>query len=131
MQIASTFASSIWMPGYAAATFRASSRKRPSVARTTLALCTTVTFVRPFCFAYSNAARTIRSEPRLVFTLQETAYASAGRSLNGANGLLVFASTADSSAGTGLNSTPAYRSSVFSRKMTRSIPSLKLSGFPV
>ena len=47
MQIASTLASSIGISGNSFATFFASSRKSPSVARTTLALWTTVTFFRP------------------------------------------------------------------------------------
>ena len=76
MQIASMFASSTAISGKSAATFFASSKKRPSVARTTFALWTIVTFFRPNFRANSKAARTIRSEPFRVLILQEIANSS-------------------------------------------------------
>ena len=79
MQMASMLASSIWISGKSFATFFASSRKRPSVARTTFALWTIVTFLRPCFRANSKAARTIRSEPFFVLILQEMAYSSPAR----------------------------------------------------
>ena len=51
LKVGLTFASSIAIPGNSLATFLASSRKRPSVARTTFALWTIVTFLRP-CFTW-------------------------------------------------------------------------------
>jgi hypothetical protein len=45
----------------------------PSVARTTFALWTMVTFLRPCFCANSNAARMMRSEPLRVLILQEMA----------------------------------------------------------
>src|ERR1700693_1890610 len=89
-----------------------------------------VTFFRPFAFANSKAARAIRADPLRVLILQETAKASAGSDWNGENAGASFARIAESSAGTGENSTPAERSFVFSRKTTRASPSLKLRGFP-
>ncbi len=97
MQMASTFASSIWMPGKSFATFFASSRKRPSVARTTFALWTTVTFFRPCFLANSKAARTIRSDPFFVLTLHETAYWSPARFAKCAKGFESPVSVAASS----------------------------------
>src|SRR4030042_757781 len=53
MPMASILALSNWMPGYSAATLRAASINTPSVWRSTLALCTAVTFLRP-CWAASS-----------------------------------------------------------------------------
>src|ERR1035437_1808424 len=107
MQIASTFASSQTISGNSLATFFASSKKRPSAARTTFALWTIVTFFRPNFRVYSKAARTMRDDPLRVFTLQEIAYSSLAQPAKGANGFESFARTSDSSFGTGENSTPA------------------------
>ena len=57
----------------------------------------------------------MRSDPARVLILQEMAYWSSGTLAKGANGLASLPSTSASSFGTGANSTPAYRSSVFSR----------------
>ena len=81
--------------------------KSPSVARTTFALCTTVTFLRLNLRAKSKAARTIRSEPLRVLTLQEIANSFPSSLEKGAKGLESEASVLESSFGTGLNSTPA------------------------
>ena len=107
MQMASMLASSTWISGKSLATFFASSRKRPSVARTTFALWTIVTFLRPCFRANSKAARTIRSEPLFVLILQEMAYSSLPRFAKWAKGLEREVSVTASSVGTGLNSTPA------------------------
>ena len=55
----------------ARATRRATSRNRPSENFMMLALCAAVTFARPLSLAYSNAARTIRSEPNTEIGLIE------------------------------------------------------------
>src|SRR5690242_13887777 len=70
----------------------------------------------------------MRSEPLGVCILQETAYSSGSSFAKGANRFASFANVSANSLGTGLNSTPAYKSSVFSRKTTKSIPSLKFNG---
>src|SRR5205814_1534800 len=64
----------IW-PWYSAAMCFAVSRNSPDVALRMLALCTIVTFLRPWRRAYSNAYRTIRRQPSRVIT--EVAWASA------------------------------------------------------
>ncbi len=100
-------ASSIWISGKPFATSRACSRNRLSVARTTFALWTMVTFLRPNLRAKSKAARAMRSEPFLVLILHDTAYSFAGSAPNGANAFDSLPRVSASSAGTGLNSTPA------------------------
>ncbi len=65
----------------------------------------------------------MRSEPAFVLILQETAYSSGPRPAKAAKGGESRPSVSASSGGTGENSTPAYRSSVFSRKIVRSMPS--------
>ena len=64
---------------------------------TALALCTQVTFFRPWALAYSKASRMMRSLALLVMSLVACT---------------VFSSI--------FSSTPTYRSSVFSRKITMS-----------
>ena len=76
MAQASTMRSSIaTRPSYCFATSRAVSRKTPVSAFSTLALWTTVTFLRPLRSAYSKANSAIRREPALVFTPDEMATA--------------------------------------------------------
>ena len=81
------------------------------------ALWTLVTFLRPYLRAYSKAYFTMRSEPVIEIGLIEMP--ESGRIVLP----LSFLISAISSAVSGLpcsNSQPRYRSSVFSRTMTRS-----------
>ncbi|MCY1313195.1 hypothetical protein D9M70_636950 [compost metagenome] len=55
MQVLSTIISLHWMSGYCAATSRATFRNKPEVLFRMLALCTTVTFLRPVLRARSKA----------------------------------------------------------------------------
>ena len=87
-------------PSYSAATVRQLSRKSPSDSFMMLALWTAVTLWRPLATAYSKANRAIRSDASRVMILMLSA---ASRPT--------------------MCSMPAYRSSVFSRTMTRSTSS--------
>ena len=97
MHAASTICSSYAMPGYSAATVRAQRMKRPSLIFMMFALWIAVMRVRPIRVAYANAKRAMRVEARsvMIFRLSTTP-------------------------GTTSCSRPEYKSSVFSRTMTRS-----------
>ena len=118
MQVASTILSLNSISGYRSATSRAMRRYRPSVAFMMLALCTHVTFLRPQRRAYSNAYSTIRRDRAMEIGLIEMAESAA-------NGFWPDASTnlfsSTTSGEPSSNSMPAYRSSVFSRTITRSM----------
>ncbi len=127
--MASMLTSQKWMSGYSLATRRAASSIRPPVSRRTLGFSTRVTDFLPFLRANSKAARTMRAQADLVMMRVETAMSSAGTSLK--RFILVCVRRASRTiGGKGWNSTPEYIPSVFSRKMTRSMPSLKFNGFP-
>ena len=79
----------------------AASRKSPSVARTTLALCTTVTLLRRWSRANWKAARMMRSEPLRELILQEMAHWSGASPLKGAKEGEISSSSRDSLSGTG------------------------------
>ena len=113
----STIRSSNSMSGYSLATSRLTSRKRPSEYLRMFALWTDVTFLRPCLRAYSKAYLTIRRVPVIEIGLIEIP--ESGRIVLPLSRLM----SAISSAVSGLpfsNSQPRYRSSVFSRTMTRS-----------
>ena len=99
MHVASTMRSSYAMSMYSRATRRTLSRKSPSPSFMMFALWIAVTFRRPWSRACAKANRAMRVEAFsvMIFRLSTTP-------------------------GTTSCSRPAYRSSVFSRTITRSIP---------
>ena len=62
-------------PAYSRATDSPTSRKRPCVHFRIFALCASVTRFLPFARAYSKAYRTIRSAPKRVMIMTDSAAA--------------------------------------------------------
>jgi len=88
------------------------------------ALWTQVTFLRPFSRAYSKANRTIRSLLATLIGLMLTPVALASvRIVLSADRRLTVSISSAVAPWPWANSTPAYRSSTFSRTMTRSTSS--------
>src|SRR4030067_579617 len=101
----------------------AAARLGPRVSRRTFGFSMRVTDFRPYLRAKSKAARTIRAQADLVMIRVDRAISLAGASLKRFV-LGVGRSASRTTWGRGKNSTPAYMPSVFSRKMTRPMPSL-------
>ncbi len=114
---------SIPLSAYSSATRRATCRNKPSENFMMLALCTAVTLCRSLARAWSKANRTMRSVAKTEMGLIEIPESGRMRAP------VRSATKSISSAVPGRpcsNSMPAYRSSVFSRTTTRSVPGYRL-----